>query len=119
MPATLFHSIKKGAKDKDRIADELRKKLQSIGAEAAGSSGMVSFSKESSWSKTSGTVTLAAKGDDLEITYTRNSEPTTLSYAAGCIFLFTTLVGVILIWYLYDKEGKEFDSTVQSMFNTL
>ncbi len=119
MPATLFHSIKKGAKEKDRVADELRKKLQSIGAISSVSSGMVSFSKESSWAKISGTVSLAAKGDDLEVTYTRNSEPTTLSYAAGCIFLFTTLIGVILIWYLYDKEGKDFDSTVQSMFNTL
>ncbi len=119
MPVNLFHVVKKGAKNKDKISEEFKKKLQSTGVNATVSSGTVSFSKELLWAKVSGTVAFAPKGEDLEITYTRNSEPTTISYAAGCLTLLITLLGVIVVWYLYDTECKSFDSTVQSMFGAL
>jgi len=117
---TKMFLLKNCAKKKDEVIDSMGQKLQVLAGAAGTVSGdVISFSKEGQWSKISGTLTFTKNGSDLEAAYSRASQATSFSYMLGCLSFLITLLGIIVIWYFYDKEGKDFDLAVENASNVV
>lgn len=104
-----------------KIKHEIFQRMQTAGFSSLYASGeSLSFVKSGTWSNIQGNLIVREREKDIEVIYNRNSNPLPLALVVGAAsFFVTAIIGPIIVWFLYDQEGRETDDYTQNVMNTL
>lgn len=111
-----LHNVKDMEKAKNTMLEKVR---IMVSMEATLSENMINVSKTTQWTKSKATITFTEKGKDLEILLATSHSATETAIAGGCFLALFGLVLVVVPWYLYNQDKKEFDQGLTNAFNYL
>ncbi len=107
-------NVKNYESKKSQIVEKLK---IMVSADITVTEDVIVVNKATTWVSSKATINLTKKGNDVELIFTSSHHPTDTAYLVGCLALVLTLILVIVPWFFYDKDSKDFDSSVINALN--
>lgn len=114
---TKIFAVKK-PKDVKAFKEKVLEKVKlMVSADATLSENLINVKKDTQWTKSKATITFSEKEGKLEILLATSHSATEAAIGAGCVLAFLGLILVIVPWYLYDQDKKQFDDGLVNVIN--